>query len=94
MSCEFASRPIWLILVIVTASLLAVRTAPAAVDAASVQRAIDRGVAYLRKTQNERGGWQEYSGQSCGLSALCTLALLNSGVEKDDLHLEMLDRPV
>ena len=58
--------------------------AQAAVDAVAVQRAIDRGIAYLRKTQNDRGGWTEFSGQSCGLSALCTLALLNSGVSNDD----------
>ena len=55
-----------------------------AVDAASVQRSIDRGIAYLRKTQNQRGGWEEFGGQSCGLSALCTLALLNAGVSRDD----------
>ncbi|TWU58601.1 hypothetical protein Poly51_13800 [Rubripirellula tenax] len=54
------------------------------VDAAAVQRAIDRGVAYLRKTQTERGGWDEFSGYSCGQTALCTLAMLNCGVEKDD----------
>ena len=54
------------------------------VDAAKVQRSIDRGITYLRKTQGERGGWREYPGQSCGLSALCTLALLNSGVPRDD----------
>jgi len=54
------------------------------VDPASVQRAIDRGVAYLRKSQTDRGGWNEYGGQSCGLSALCVLSLLNSGVSRDD----------
>ncbi|WP_146599518.1 DUF4159 domain-containing protein [Novipirellula aureliae] len=54
------------------------------VDPASVQRAIDRGVAYLRKSQTDRGGWNEYGGQSCGLSALCTLSLLNAGVSRDD----------
>lgn len=54
------------------------------VSAAAVQRAIDRGVEYLRKTQNERGGWPEQPGYSCGLSALCTLALLNAGVARDD----------
>ena len=59
-------------------------SAAAAVDAASVQRAIDRGITYLRKSQNERGGWEEFAGQSCGLSALCTLALSNSGVPKVD----------
>ncbi|QDT07835.1 hypothetical protein K227x_62640 [Rubripirellula lacrimiformis] len=56
----------------------------AEVDAATVQRAIDRGVAYLRKTQSERGNWDEYSGYSCGQTALCTLALLNCGIPKDD----------
>ncbi len=60
------------------------KRAEAAVDAASVQRSIDRGVAYLRKSQNDSGGWQEFGSQSCGLSALCTLALLNGGLDKDD----------
>ena len=58
--------------------------ADAAIDAAQVQRAIDRGIAYLRQTQDERGGWVEFGGQSCGLSSLCTLALLNAGVARDD----------
>ncbi len=66
------------------ASLIPAKTARAEVDAAAVQHAIDRGIAYLRKTQTKRGGWNEYGSQSCGLTALCTLALLNSGVEKDD----------
>ena len=56
----------------------------AEIDAAAVQRSIDRGIAYLRKTQNDRGGWEEYGGQSCGLSSLCTMALLNAGVSRDD----------
>ncbi len=61
------------------------KTAAAAqLDAATVQRSIDRGIAYLRKSQNERGGWEEFGGQSCGLSALCTLAFMNSGVSKED----------
>ena len=75
------------VLLLLAASLLMGPSAEhcqAAVDVANVQRAIDRGIAYLRKTQNERGGWEEYGGQSCGLSALCTLALLNAGVSKDD----------
>ena len=59
-------------------------TLQAAVDSVAVQQAIDRGVIYLKKSQNARGGWAEYSGQSCGLSSLCTLALLNSGVPAED----------
>ncbi len=58
--------------------------AKAAIDAVQVQRAIDRGIAFLRQTQNDRGGWSEFGGQSCGLSSLCTLALLNAGVSRDD----------
>ncbi len=75
----------------VAAALLAFLTivgtlppARADVDPAAVQRSIDRGIAYLKRTQTERGAWAEYRGQSCGLSALCTLALLNAGVERDD----------
>ncbi|MEM0924794.1 MAG: prenyltransferase/squalene oxidase repeat-containing protein [Planctomycetota bacterium] len=59
-------------------------SAGAAVDATDVSRSIDRGVSYLRKIQNKRGGWDEFAGHSCGLSALCTLALLNAGVPRDD----------
>ena len=54
------------------------------IDAATVERSIARGVDYLRKSQNGRGGWQEHGGQSCGLSALCTLAMANAGVSPDD----------
>lgn len=76
----------WTVILLMGLMLLlaAPRRIQAAVDAASVQRSIDRGIAYLRKTQNQRGGWTEFSGQSCGLSALCTLALMNAGVPKDD----------
>ena len=54
------------------------------VDPVSVQRAIDRGITYLRQAQADNGGWNEFGGQTCGLSALCTLALLNAGVPRDD----------
>ncbi|MEZ6086722.1 MAG: DUF4159 domain-containing protein [Pirellulaceae bacterium] len=58
-----------------------------AVTADAVQRSIDRGVAFLKKQQSETtGGWQEYVNQSCGLSALCTLALLNCGLDHNDPH--------
>ena len=56
----------------------------AAIDPVIVQQSIDRGVIYLKKNQGISGGWKEYSGQSCGLSSLCTLALLNSGVSSED----------
>ncbi len=54
------------------------------VDAAKVQRSIDRGIAYLRKQQLASGGWREYPQYSGGVSSLTTLALLNAGVPSTD----------
>lgn len=73
-----------LALTVFSTLMLMARTATADVDALAVQRSIDRGVEYLRKTQNDRGGWNEFGNQSCGLSALCTLAWVNSGVSRED----------
>ncbi|WP_186776025.1 DUF4159 domain-containing protein [Rubripirellula reticaptiva] len=70
-----------ILLLAILAVLCCPRSARADVDAAAVQRAIDRGVAYLLKNQTESGGWDEFSGYSCGQSALCTLALMNCGVD-------------
>jgi hypothetical protein len=46
-----------------------------------VQNAIRRGCDYLLGEQNQRGGWDEMMQYPGGVTALCTLALLNSGVE-------------
>ncbi|WP_302119617.1 DUF4159 domain-containing protein [Allorhodopirellula heiligendammensis] len=59
-------------------------SARAEIDAITVQRSIDRGIDYLRKSQTQRGGWREYSGYNCGLTALCTLAWINAGVSRQD----------
>ncbi|CAN0475944.1 unnamed protein product, partial [Hapterophycus canaliculatus] len=61
--------------------------AHAEISASQVQQSIDRGVEYLRKTQTARGGWNEFGNQSCGLSALCTLAWVNAGVSREDRDL-------
>ena len=81
---HFSSRCTIFLLMLSIVSRLSSFPAAGAVDPFAVQQAIDRGVLYLKKSQNDRGGWTEYSGQSCGLSSLCTLALLNSGVPSDD----------
>ena len=46
--------------------------------------AIDRGIAYLKREQSPRGNWGEMAGYTGGVTALCTLALLNAGVPADD----------
>jgi hypothetical protein len=54
------------------------------VDAQQVLSAIERGIAYLKQDQQPRGRWSEVPGYDGGVTALCTLALLNSGVPADD----------
>jgi len=71
------------------------------VSAEDVRESIDRGVAYLKGRQNKvRGNWTEYRMWPGGVSALCTLALLNAGVDPEDetiqrslKHLRSLGKP-
>jgi hypothetical protein len=83
-----AQRPTpWVVRLLIVIAMVATigKTMLAAeLDVATVNRSLNRGVEYLRRTQNEQGGWEEFGGQSCGLSALCTLALLNCGLTRDD----------
>jgi hypothetical protein len=62
--------------------------ANAEVTADQVRSAIDRAVAFLERQQNRNGTWEEYSGFPGGVTALCTLALLNAGVPPDDPRVE------
>ncbi len=70
----------------VVGSLVAHSQQPAnrPVDAGQVLAAIDRGVAYLKREQLPRGNWNEMAGYNGGVTALCTLALLNSGLGVED----------
>jgi hypothetical protein len=54
------------------------------IDAAQVLAAIDHGIAFLKREQLPRGNWTEFPGYDGGVTALCTLALLNSGVPADN----------
>ncbi|MGD0655293.1 MAG: DUF4159 domain-containing protein, partial [Thermoguttaceae bacterium] len=59
------------------------------ITAEGVRQAIDKGVGYLKERQNKvDGSWDEYLGQPGGVSALCTLALLNAGVEPSDPQIQ------
>jgi hypothetical protein len=61
------------------------------VAAEQVRNAIERGVAYLLSQQRDDGSWpDDYVGEEYvgGVSALCTLALLNSGVEVDQEQIQ------
>jgi Domain of unknown function (DUF4159) len=63
---------------------LAQQPANRPIDAAQVLSTIERGVAYLKREQLPRGRWNEMTGYDGGVTALCTLALLNAGVGVDD----------
>jgi len=48
-----------------------------------VRQAIQRGADFLLSQQRADGSWPDMIGQPGGVTALCTLALLNAGVEPD-----------
>ncbi len=54
------------------------------ITAASVQKSINRGVEFLRNTQNRDGKWDGQGTYNSGQTALATLALLNCGLPPDD----------
>ena len=60
----------------------------AEVTAEQVRSAIDRGVSYLKNKQNANGMWQDIAQAHGGITALCTLAMLNCGVEPTDDHIQ------
>jgi hypothetical protein len=53
----------------------------AAVNAEQVARAIDRGIDFLVRQQKPSGEWSRNGAHPGGVTALCTLALLNAGVD-------------
>jgi hypothetical protein len=76
-------------------------TARSEVTADQVNASIARGAAFLERLQRPDGGWVEYDSQQGGVTALCTLALLNCGrnakehesIRKALLYLEKLPDP-
>ena len=68
-----------LLMIVVIASTLR-----ADIEAEAVQKAIERGVAHLKQRQLPSGTWTEYNRtQRGGMTALCTLALLECGVKPE-----------
>ncbi|NLF09114.1 MAG: DUF4159 domain-containing protein [Pirellulaceae bacterium] len=61
-----------------------VGTLRAEVTADQVRQAIDRGVGYLKGQQRADGSWIDAVAFEGGISSLCTLALLNSGIPPED----------
>ncbi len=76
-------------LLIVTLWVLAA-PARAEVTAEQVRDAITRGIKFLKSQQSKgsKGGWPERPGQPGGVSALCTLAMLEAGEPLDSPALQ------
>jgi hypothetical protein len=73
----------------VVSGLLALAPAARAVDKETVQRAIDKGVAYLKQVQGQNGSWsysQDGNDESSttGATALAGMTLLECGVPAND----------
>ena len=49
-----------------------------------VRESLDRGVRYLKSKQRADGNWPGYADFPAGVAGLCTLALLNAGLDLDD----------
>src|SRR5216684_5009997 len=58
-------------------------TAAPAADEETVKKAIEGGVAYLKRVQQSGGDWR-HSQHALGVTALATLAMLECDVDKDD----------
>ncbi len=53
-----------------------------------VRESISRAVSFLKKQQKNDGSWMGRPGQPGGVTALCTLALLEAGVKPSDPHIQ------
>jgi len=80
-------RPIALAVLLAVGFGPSVASLRAEITAEQVRQAIDKGTGYLKRMQRDNGSWPDFLTQyTGGVTALCTLALLNSGVEPDDPH--------
>jgi len=69
--------------VVLGAATIGASGARADVAPEQVRQAIQRGADFLLSQQRADGSWPDMIGQPGGVTALCTLALLNAGVEPD-----------
>ncbi len=78
-------RPLVLASLLAVMPIMPMRPAVAQeIEASRVAKAIQQGVDYLKRRQRADGSWEEWMNAPGGVTALCTLALLNSGVPPTD----------
>lgn len=74
----------WVLVFAIPTSALAQRTAEQPLTPERVAKSIERGVQFLKSKQKASGRWTPRGAHPGGVTALCTLALLNSGVDPQD----------
>lgn len=74
--------------IVAVAAALTASPAAGQITADKVKEAIDHGVAYLQREQQEDGHWPDPVGYPGGITSLCALALLNCGVPAQDKHVQ------
>ncbi len=72
----------------VLCTLAATPLARAEITADQVRKSIDQAVSFLEREQRRNGTWTDHAGFVGGVTALCTLALLNAGLPPDDERIE------
>lgn len=77
--------PLWLPCL---AYLLLPTSALAQITAEDARQSIEQAVTFLKREQRADGTWPDWPGHTGGVTALCTLALLNAGVPPDDPHIQ------
>ncbi len=60
------------------------RADEAFLTAEAVRNSIDGAISFLRQKQRSNGDWDEYPGYQPGTTALCALALVTAGLDKND----------
>jgi hypothetical protein len=82
-------RPALLIAIIITLAGGVTPNVRAEITAQQARKAINKGVSHLKNKQRGNGTWPDFAArQEGGITALCTLALLNAGVEPEDKQLK------
>ncbi len=76
--------PIFLLTLLAAAILPAAQSLPDDISPEEVRKAIAGGVRFLKSRQQDDGSFGSHGNHAVGISALCTLALLNAGVPADD----------
>jgi len=61
---------------------------PSDISAQQVREALNKGIAYLKQQQKVDGAWDDWLGQAGGISALCSLAMLNAGIDPSDPQMQ------